>query len=85
MGWRRHQESSDGGDGESAKAAPEGVGDEGTEQRRQAGGAAENVAQVGGGHLLHMVDLYQVHHEVGRQPVRGHPLERLVPCVLLKH
>lgn len=74
-----HQEGGHRGVGEGAEPAPVGVGDEGAEERRGVAGAGEDVAQVCGRHLPHAVLLHQVHHEVGRQAVGRHPLERLVP------
>ncbi|RWV81166.1 hypothetical protein GW17_00057441 [Ensete ventricosum] len=74
-----HQEGGHRGVGEGAEPAPVGVGDEGAEERRDVAGAGEDVAQGGGRHLPHAVLLHQVHHEVGRQAVGRHPLERLVP------
>lgn len=80
-----YQERGDGGVSEGAEAAEVGVRDEGADERREVGGAGEDVDDVGRRHLLDVEALHQVHRQVGRQPVRRHPLEALISCARSKH
>lgn len=71
----------EGGDEDGPEAADKGVGEEGAEQGRQAGSAAE--VCEGGGCLgeRHVQLLGQVAHHVGGEPHHGELLRRLVCCI----
>lgn len=84
MEGEAYQERGDGGVSEGAEAAEVGVGDEGADERREVGGAGEDVDDVGRRHLLDVEALHQVHRQVGRQAVRRHPLEALISCARSK-
>ena len=71
----------DGGSGDEGPVAAEvGVGDEGPEERREEDGAGPVGDVVGGLDGALVQPLRQVHHQVRRHPVVGHPLEQLVHC-----
>lgn len=71
----------DGGDGDGPETARKGVGDEGAEERREGGGAAEIVEGVGSGGEWEVQLACQVAHHVDLKPYCCQFLTYLVCCM----
>ena len=60
--------------------APEGVGDDGAEDRRQVAGAKPHRDVGGAGQVAAVEDGLQVHHQVRRDAIERCALQALEPC-----